>query len=142
MIKLIQDTAQDLIKSTHNKLVGSLGIISILLGIIANLKQYGYTAAIIFFSASIVALFVLMSEINCVLSGKCYTTALLNTIITIIIFGGIIFYYGKVLIGDSDLPKVGEQPITKVDRAIVPISGVVQAQVTKVLDDRNLNKVE
>ena len=142
MIKLISNTAQDLVKPMHNKLVGSLGIISIILGIIANLKQYGYTAAIIFLSASIVALFVLMSEINCVISGKCYTTALLNATIAIIIFGGIIIYYGKVLFGDSELPEVSQQPISKVDRAVVPVSGVVQAQVTKVLNNRSLNKVE
>jgi len=142
MIKLIKDTAQDLVKPTHNKLVGSLGILSIVLGIIANLKQYGYTAALIFLSASIVALFVLMSEISCVLSGKCYTTALLNATIAVIIFGGIIIYYSKYLLGNSNLPEVSQQPISKVDRAVVPVSGVVQAQVTKVLDNRNLNKVE
>jgi hypothetical protein len=142
MIKLITDTAQDLVKPTHNKLVGGLGVISIVLGIIANLKQYGYTAALIFIIASVTALFVLMSEISCVLSGKCYTTALLNTSISIIIFGGIIVYYGRYLFGNLDLPEVSQQPIVKVDRAVVPVTGVVQAQVTKILDNKNLNKVE
>lgn len=142
MLKLIKDTAQDLVKPIHNKFVGGLGILSIIMGIIANLKQYGYSAAFIFVIASVIALYVLMSEISCVLSGKCYITALLNATISILIFGGIIVYYGKYLLGDSDLPEVSEQPIVKVDKAVVPVTGILQNQVTKVIDNRNLNKVQ
>ena len=142
MIQFIKKTIQDIITPAHNKFVGGVGLLSIILGIIANLKQYGFTAALIFLIASFVALFVLMSEISCVISGKCYTTALFNSIISIIIFIGIIIYYGKYLAGDSDLAEVSEQPIVKVDRAIIPVSGVVQEQVTKVLDKKKLDNVE
>lgn len=142
MIQFIKQTASDLIKPTHNKFVGGIGLLSILLGIIANLKQYGYTAALVFVLASFTALFVLMSEISCVISGKCYTTALFNASISVIIFIGIIIYYGRYLAGDSDLAEVSQQPILKVDRAIIPVSGVVQSQVTKVIDNTKLNKVE
>ncbi len=142
MIQFIKQTASDLIKPTHNKFVGGIGLLSILLGIIANLKQYGFTAALVFILASFTALFVLMSEISCVISGKCYTTALFNSIISIIIFIGIIIYYGKYLVGDSDLAEVSQQPIIKVDRAIIPVTGVVQEQVTKALDKKKLDKVE
>jgi hypothetical protein len=141
-MSFLKDTVSDLTKPMHNKLVGSLGIISIVFGVIANLKQYGFSAALIFLAAAITALFVLMSEISCVISGKCYTTALLNATISIVIFIGIIVYYGRYLFGNSDLPSVSQQPITKVDRAIIPISGVVSQEVTKVVQNKNLNKVE
>lgn len=142
MIKYIKEISKDLVRHVHNKVVGSIGIVSIILGIIANLKQYGYLAALIFLLTSLIALYVLMSEISCVISGKCYITAILNATIAFIIFGGIIVYYSKYLFGNSDLPDISKQPIVKVDRAVIPVAGIVQAEVTKVIKNRNMDTIE
>jgi hypothetical protein len=83
-----------------------------------------------------------MSEISCVLTGNCHLTALFNSLISIIIFGSIVYYYSDVLLGKSDLPKLTEQPIIKVDRAVIPISGAIGAEVKKLEDGRKLEKVE
>ena len=141
--KLIElSDLKNIAKPVHNKVVGSIGFISILLGIIANIKQYGYGVAGMFLLASLLALYVLMSEISCVLTGKCHLTALFNTIISIVIFGSIVYYYSDVLLGKDSLPELSEQPIAKVDRAVIPISGAIQAEVKKVSDNKKLDKVE
>jgi hypothetical protein len=133
---------KNIIKPTHNKVVGIVGVLSILLGSIANIKQYGYSIGALFLLASILALYVLMSEISCVLTGNCHLTALFNSLISIIIFGSIVYYYSDVLLGKTDLPKLTEQPIIKVDRAVIPISGAIGAEVKKLEDGRKLEKVE
>lgn len=140
LIELID--LKNIVKPVHNKVVGTVGVLSILLGSIANIKQYGYSIGALFLLASILALYVLMSEISCVLTGKCHLTALFNSFISIIIFGGIIYYYSDVLLGKSDLPKLSEQPIAKVDRAVIPISGAIGEEVKKIEDSRKLENVE
>ena len=82
---------KNIVKPTHNKVVGTVGILSIVLGIIANIKQYGYSIGALFLLASILALYVLMSEISCVLTGKCHITALFNSIASIVIFSSIVY---------------------------------------------------
>ena len=132
----------DIIKPPHNKVVGGLGLIAILLGSFANIKQYGYSSALLFIIAAVIALYVLLSEISCVLSGKCYITAIINTLISVGIFGTIIYYYGNILLQGGGLPSVSEQPISKVDKSVIPISGIIQEEVKKTMDTIKINRVE
>lgn len=133
---------KNIVKPTHNKVVGTVGILSIVLGIIVNIKQYGYSIGALFLLASILALYVLMSEISCVLTGKCHITALFNSIASIVIFSSIVYYYSGVLLGNNDLPQLSEQPIIKVDRAVIPISGAIQDEAKKISDNKKMEKVE
>jgi hypothetical protein len=140
MLKFIDD----LTRPFHNKVVGILGIVAATLGVIANLRQYGVGAALLFLASSAAALFVLLSEIACVLSGKCHTTAMLNTVIAVGLFLGVIWYYGIVLFngGANGLPAVKDQPISKVDRAVIPVSGLVEDEVKGLIQRRDMNRVE
>ena len=150
MLKFITDrSAQsalpfaDLIQHTHNKIVGSLGLVAMGLGLVANLRQYGVGAAALFLASSALAMFVLLSEISCVISGKCHKTALLNTLIATGIFMSVIWYYAVILFdGGSGLPTVKDQPIAKVDRAIIPVSGLVEDKVKGLVQQERMGRVE
>ena len=132
----------DILKPVHNKIVGSLGLVAILLGSIANIKQYGFSSAGLFLVAAAIALYVLLSEISCVISGHCYITAIINTLISIAIFGTIIVYYGNILLQGGGLPSVSEQPISKVDKSVIPISGIIQDEVKHLNDRIKINNVQ
>jgi hypothetical protein len=130
---------KDIHRPLHNKIVGLLGLIAMILGFTANLRQNGLAAAGIFVAASALALFILLSEISCVLSGKCHATAILNTIIASIIFMSVIWYYATD--GSHGLPAVKDQPIAKVDRAIIPVSGLVEDGVKGFIQRRAMDHV-
>lgn len=132
----------DIIKPPHNKVLGSIGLIAIVLGSFANIKQYGYSSAFLFIITAVIALYVLLSEISCVISGKCYITAIINTLISVGIFGTIIYYYGNIIIQGGGLPSVSQQPISKVDKSVIPISGIIQDEVKKTMDTIKINNVE
>lgn len=139
MLKFIDELQRPI----HNKIVGSLGIVAMVLGVVANMRQYGVGAAALFLATSAMAMFVLLSEISCVISGKCHTTALLNTIIATGIFISVIWYYGVILYdGGNGLPTVRDQPIAKVDRAIIPVSGLVEDQVKRMVQRERMGLVE
>ena len=136
---------KDLHRPLHNKVVSSLGIIAMTFGAAANLQQYGVRAATGFLALSLLALFILMSEIGCVLSGRCHTTALLNTGIAVAIFISVIWYYARIMFdggGAGGLPAVKDQPIAKVDRAVIPISGLVEDGVKELIQRDRMSHVE
>lgn len=139
MLKFLEDITAPL----HNKIVGSLGLVASVLGVVANVRQYGFAAAALFLATSALAMFVLLSEISCVISGKCHTTALLNTIIATGIFVSVIWYYGVILFdGGNGLPAVKDQPIAKVDRAVIPVSGLVEDKVKGLVQRERMGLVE
>lgn len=139
MLKFIDE----LQRPVHNKIVGSLGLVAMVLGVVANMRQYGIGAAALFLASSALAMFVLLSEISCVIGGKCHTTALLNTLIATGIFMSVIWYYGVILYDGGDgLPTVKDQPIAKVDRAIIPVSGLVEDKVKGLVQRERMGLVE
>ena len=139
MLKFIDELQRPI----HNKIVGSLGLVAMVLGVVANMRQYGVGAAALFLASSALAMFVLLSEISCVISGKCHKTALLNAIIATGIFVSVIWYYGVILYDGGDgLPTVKDQPIAKVDRAIIPVSGLVEDEVKRMVQRERMGLVE
>lgn len=81
------------------------------LGIFSNIVYIGTLEAILYAVMVIIGGHYIISEIECVVHGKCYVRSWMHTIFALLAFGSLGFYYALVLLKKHTIHDLKSQPI-------------------------------
>lgn len=116
----------------QTNLVLAIGVISLILGSIANYIRYGVLMTFAFLLIISLALYIIVDEIRCVIHGKCYLTSWVNSIVGVFAFGSVAIYYIIALMSGDNIPVIEEQPIVYLNKNVSSILATVR-------DEFNIN---
>ncbi len=94
----------------QSMLIWILGLAALIVGFIANLKLVGVGAAALFFGIMCIMIYFLVYQIECLISGRCYATSWINTLVYLISVSAILMCY-YVGLRKGELPSLSKQDL-------------------------------
>ncbi len=85
--------------------------IALLLGIASNLMYVGVAQSLMYVVIVLIGAHYIISEVECVVKGKCYVRSWLHTIGAVIAFGSLCVYYLYVLMKKHTIQELRSQPL-------------------------------
>lgn len=85
--------------------------IALVLGLASNLMYVGATQSLMYVVIVLIGAHYIISEIECVVKGKCYVRSWIHTIGAIIAFTSLIMYYLYVLMKKHTIQELRSQPL-------------------------------
>lgn len=92
----------------QSTIIWALGLPTIIVGTIANMRFNGPGAAAIFLGIIVTMIYFSTYQIECLIHGKCAATAWLNMLIFLITISGVLGYY-YISIRKGALPSLSKQ---------------------------------
>jgi hypothetical protein len=113
----------------QTNLVLVIGLLSIILGTVANYIRYGMLMTFAFILIVSTALYIIVDEIRCVIHGKCYLTSWINSFIGLFAFGSVAIYYIIALIHGDNIPVIEDQPIIYLNKNVTSILATLRDEL-------------
>jgi hypothetical protein len=85
--------------------------LALLLGVISNLMYVGAIQSMLYVIIVLIGAYYIISEIECVVKGKCYVISWMHTIGAVIAFGSLCMYYVYVLLKKHTIQELKSQPL-------------------------------
>lgn len=87
-----------------------LGIATLIVGLVANLKFNGVGAAAIFLGIMLVMVYFLVYQLECLIHGRCFFTSWFNMFLATITVSGVFGYY-FIALRNGQLPRLSQQDL-------------------------------
>ncbi len=110
-------------------LVLVIGLLSLILGTVANYIRYGLLMSFAFVLIISLALYIIVDEIRCVIHGKCYLTSWINSIIGFFAFGSVAIYYIIALMHGDNIPVIEDQPIIYLNKNVTSVLATLRDEL-------------
>ncbi len=85
--------------------------LALLLGVVSNLMYVGAIQSVMYVIIVLIGAHYIISEIECVVKGKCYVRSWMHTIGAAVAFGSLCMYYMHVLMKKHTIKELKSQPL-------------------------------
>jgi hypothetical protein len=122
-----------------------LGLITLIFGVVANLKFNGLGAAALFLGIMIVMIYFLVYQMECLIHGRCVSTSWINVVLSTITLSGVLTYY-YVAMRNGQLPSLSKQDLFRLSTLFQTTRSLVSdkydVDITSYIDKLPFQKVE
>jgi hypothetical protein len=129
----------------QSTIVWALGLATLVVGFIANLKFNGLGAAAIFLGIVLVMVYFLAYQIECLIHGHCQMTSWFNVALAGITITGVFTYY-YIAIRNGALPSLSKQDLFRLSTLFQTTRSLVSdkynVDITDYIDKLPFQKLE
>ena len=107
-------------------IIGLVGAAAAALAFTANIARNGWLTAVASAAIILIILILTVSQIRCVVFGRCYFTSWFNTFVGVSVLGSAGLYYLLALTKGLPLPSIDQQPIAAANPNIMYVTDTLK----------------